>query len=1051
MHLQFKEQLFQVQAVKSVVDCFAGQPLKSNQFTLERSQELIRKAKTAALGVTTIDFETDVLESIGYRNSPLQITDEQVLQNIRTVQRAHDLIESTTLEAPKGIKLGVNLTIEMETGTGKTYTYIRTMYELHKQYGWSKFIIIVPSIAIREGAFKSFEVTQNHFQELYGHKIAPFIYSSAKPQDIENFASDSRISVMIINTQAFSTAQYDTKGVLKKNVGNRIYRELDQFGTRKPIDIISETNPILIIDEPQSVEGDKTLQNMQDFKPLLTLRYSATHRNEYNKVYRLDALDAYNQKLVKKIQVKGISLKGSTGASGYLYLEQIVLSSKDPVALIEYEKRSTAGVVKKVREKLSKGANLFDLSGEMPQYKNFVITDINGQHNRITINGIELAAGDAIGNVDENALRRIQIRETIQSHLAKEKVLFDRKIKVLSLFFIDSVDKYRIYPKEGEAELGEYAKIFEEEYNNLRSEYLDLFKQDYNEFLEKTDPGQVHKGYMPNDFVQYLERDDAARVHNGYFSIDKKNKLTNPSLKRGSEDSDDVSAYDLIMKEKERLLSFEEPTRFIFSHSALKEGWDNPNVFQICALKLSDSTVRRRQEVGRGMRLCVNVPDGNRQDFETVGEQVHDINILTVVASESYEEFAKGLQSEIAASLKDRPQKAEVEYFVGKLVSDEKGVEVRITVEQAKKINKYLYKHDIIDESDKVTTEGREKIEAGEVPLPEEFAPFQQDILKLLRAVYSEKALKPDDDRAKEPVKINANFSKREFQELWEKINIKTIYEVQFDTDKLIKDSKNKINSDLHISQRTYEVKTGELQDSTKEELQAGTAVKITDRRHSKLNADVYTNTVYDIVGEIVKLTNLTRQTVVGILKSIEPDKFYLLRRNPEEFIAKCSKLINEVKASMIINNIVYHKTDERHDAKTVFTNDKTAFRQSEILKKHIYDVLVTDSKIEAEFAQALETSSIVTVYAKLPKSFYITTPIANYSPDWAIVFDKDKVRHIYFVAETKGSDSDMDLREIEKLKIHCAEKHFDSISGGVVKFSKVSSFDKLKEILVMH
>lgn len=1032
MKLQFKEQDFQVQAVKAVVDCFAGQPLKTNRFTLERSKELIRKAKLAAEGVVQSSaFDSEVMEDIGYRNSPIQITESQILQNIQNVQKRNDLIESQQIERPKGVKLGYNLTIEMETGTGKTYTYIRTMYELNKHYGWSKFIVIVPSIAIREGVYKSFQVTQDHFQELYGHKINPFIYNSGRPQDIENFASDSRISVMIINTQAFNASGADAR---------RIYQELDQFGTRKPIDIIAQTNPILIIDEPQSVDGEKTLKSMQDFNPLFTLRYSATHKVEYNKVYRLDALDAYNKRLVKKIQVKGINLKGSTGTTGYLYLEQISLSTtKPPYAVVEFEKRVGEGV-KKVRQKLSEGANLYELSGNLPAYKNQIITEINGYLNKIVVGGQDIYPGDILNDKDENTFRRVQIRETIISHLQKEKQLFEKGIKVLSLFFIDSVEKYRVYDENGEQALGEYAKIFEEEYNQLIMENGQL--SILNEHGEPIDHSQL-------TIYNYWKRDDAHKVHGGYFSIDKKGKSVDPSVKRGSEESDDISAYDLIMKDKERLLSFEEPTRFIFSHSALKEGWDNPNVFQICALKNAESgsQTRRRQEVGRGMRLCVD-KNGFRQDFELVGEQVHEINKLTVIASESYEAFAKGLQSEIAATLKDRPQKAEVGYFVGKVVMNEKEEEHRLTEDDAKKLNKLLYKHDVIDENDKITPEGRELIEQNKMPLPESLEPFRESVGKLLKSIYTGEPFKPEDERQTIMLNTNANFKKKEFQALWEKINLKTIYEVKFDTEKLINDSKIRINAQLNIGDRMYEVKTGELQDGTTEQLQEGSLVKESGRQYLKLKNDLYTNTVYDIVGEIEARTNLTRRTIVAILKSIKEEKFLLLRKNPEEFIAKCSKFINEVKASLIINNIVYHKIEERHDAKTVFTNDKFALRNSELLKKHIYDYLTSDSKIESDFAKALENSTEVVVYAKLPKSFYITTPVANYSPDWAIVFDKDKVRHIYFVAETKGSDSDMDLREIEKLKIHCATEHFKEISGNEVKFEKVSSYDKLLEIV---
>jgi type III restriction enzyme len=1041
MKLQFKEQDFQLQAVKAVVDCFEGQPLKTNRFTLERSSELVKKAKLVASGnAQTLAFEDELMQAIGYRNSPIQILESQVLTNIKRVQHRNDLHESQEIERPKGVRLGFNLTIEMETGTGKTYTYIRTMYELHKHYGWSKFIVIVPSIAIREGVNKSFKDTQEHFQEIYGHKISPFIYNSSRPQDIENFASDSRISVMIINTQAFAARGEDAR---------RIKQELDQFGSRRPIDIISETNPILIIDEPQSVDGPTALQSMQEFRPLFTVRYSATHKVEYNKIFRLDALDAYNRRLVKKIQVKGINLKGSTGTTGYLYLESISLSTtKPPFAVVEFEKRSGDGV-KKVRQKLGEGANLYELSGSLPAYKNQTITEINGYLNKIVVGGQDIFPGDILNDKDEHTFRRLQIRETIISHLTKEKQLFDKGIKILSLFFIDSVDKYRVYKETGDEELGEYAQIFEEEYNKVRSEFLDLFNQEYNDYLRETDPSRVHKGYLPTNYGEYLQRDEASVVHEGYFSIDKKNKMIDPSLKRGSEDSDDISAYDLIMKDKGRLLSFEEPIRFIFSHSALKEGWDNPNVFQICALKHAEggSQTRRRQEVGRGMRLCVN-RNGIRLDFDLLGEQVHEVNKLTVIASESYESFAKGLQKEIADTLKDRPQKAEIKFFIGKVVRNEKEEEHRLTEEDAKKINKVLYKADVLDEDDKITAKGKELIEQNKVPLPESLEQFRESLIKLLNSIYTGETFKAEDERQTITLNTNENFKRKEFQALWEKISLKTVYEVRFDTEKLIQQSKVLINAKLNIADRVYEVKTGELQDGTKEQMQEGSLVKESGRELMKMKNDIYTNTVYDIVGEIEILTNLTRRTIVAILKAIHEEKFLLIRKNPEEFIAKCAKLINEVKASLIINNIVYHKTEERHDAKTVFTNDKSILRNSELLKKHIYDFLTSDSKIESEFAKALDNSTEIVVYAKLPKSFYITTPIANYSPDWAIVFDKDKVRHIYFVAETKGSDVDMDLREIEKLKIHCANEHFKVISGNEVKFATIKTYEKLLEVV---
>lgn len=1058
MKLHFKEQDFQREAAEAVVDCFAGQPRQDATFTLERAQELLRKTREAALGTAQEGiFENDVLTSVGYRCAPLRISEGQVLQNIKAVQRRGNLVESPALARPPGVRTGYNLTIEMETGTGKTYTYIRTMYELHKAYGWSKFIVIVPSIAIREGVKKSFSMTEEHFLERYGHRITPFIYNSSRPQDIENFAADSRISVMIINTQAFNARSNDAR---------RIYQELDQFGTRKPIEIIAQTNPIVIIDEPQSVDGTATLAAMQDFKPLFTVRYSATHREEYNKIFRLDALDAYNGRLVKKIQVKGIARKGTSGTSGYLYLERIQLAAhKAPTAILEFEKRFASGI-KRVRKSVEQGANLYDLSGGMEAYRGQLVTEIDGARNIVVIGGEELTPGDILNDTDELTFRRIQIRETIQSHLEKEKELFAQGVKVLSLFFIDAVDKYRSYNADGEPQPGDYARIFEEEYRRASRRTLELFHQDYDDYLDETDPTKVHKGYMPTDeanakaqdlpagYAEYLRRDAAERVHEGYFSIDKKGKSVEPSVKRGSDISDDPTAYELIMRDKERLLSLEEPVRFIFSHSALKEGWDNPNVFQICALKNveASSEIRRRQEVGRGMRLCVN-KEGNRLDADTVGaDVVHRINRLTVIASESYEAFAKGLQEEIAASLTARPQKADDQYFVGKLIRNEHGEERTLSEDDAKKINKLLFKHDLIDEDDKLTDEGRTRIEQNDIPLPEHLQAFSKEICNLLKTIVTGDIPKPENDRNTLTAAPNRNFAKAEFQALWKIISEKTVYQVKFDTEKLIKDSAEKITEKLVLTKHRYEVSTGELQTGgTEEQLRQGEMMSAPKRRWETVEADKggsASSVRYDIIGEIELQTGLKRTTIVAILKLISPTTFALVRQNPEEFIAGCSKYINEAKANLIVNHISYHKRNEQYDAATVFTNIPNVPQNTTLYHKHIYDYLATDSAIEKTFAARLEQHEEVVVYAKLPKNFVIPTPIAAYTPDWAIVIDKDKVRNIYFVAETKGSTEEQDLRGIELAKIKCAEEHFSVIGGGEVRFGVVKDYDGLLNIV---
>lgn len=1071
MKLHFKEQDFQREAAEAVVDCFAGQPRQDTTFTLERTQELLRKTREAALGTAQEGiFENEVLTSVGYRCAPLRISEGQVLQNIKAVQRRGNLFESPAVSRPPGVHTGYNLTIEMETGTGKTYTYIRTMYELHKAYGWSKFIVIVPSIAIREGVKKSFSMTEEHFLERYGHRITPFIYNSSRPQDIENFAADSRISVMIINTQAFNTSGENARGENDR----RIYKELDQFGTRRPIDIIAQTNPILIIDEPQSVDGPKTLKAMQEFQPLFTMRYSATHREEYNKIFRLDALDAYNGRLVKKIQVKGIARKGTAGTSGYLYLERIQLAAhKAPTAMLEFEKRFASGI-KRVRKSVEQGANLYDLSGGMEAYRGQLVTEIDGARNIVVIGGEELTPGDILNDTDELTFRRIQIRETIQSHLEKEKELFAQGVKVLSLFFIDAVDKYRgAYDAEGKPE-GDYARIFEEEYRRACRRTLELFHQDYDDYLDETDPTKVHKGYMPTDeanpeanakaqdlpagYAEYLRRDEAKRVHEGYFSIDRRtNRMIEPHVRKrakSSDDpiSDDPTAYELIMRDKERLLSLEEPVRFIFSHSALKEGWDNPNVFQICALKNveASSEIRRRQEVGRGMRLCVN-KEGNRLDADTVGaDSVHRINRLTVIASESYEAFARGLQEEIAASLTARPQKANANYFVNKMLENERGEERRLSADDASKINKVLFKHDIIDEDDKLTDEGRTRIEQNDIPLPEHLKTFSKEICNLLKTIVTGDIPKPENDRNTLTAAPNRNFAKAEFQALWNIISEKTVYQVKFDTEKLIEDSAKNITKNLVLTKHRYEVSIGELQTGgTEEQLRQGEMMSAPKRRWETVEANSSTSSVrYDIVGEIEAQTGLQRKTIVAILQNIAEEKFNLVRQNPEEFIAGCSKYINEAKANLIVNHISYHKRNEQYDAATVFTNIPNVPQNTTLYHKHIYDYLATDSGIEKKFAADLEEHEEVVVYAKLPKKFVIPTPIANYTPDWAIVFDKDKMRHIYFVAETKGSTEKQNLRPIEEFKIECARKHFSEIGGGEVRFDMVENYDDLLNIV---
>lgn len=1014
MKLKFKHQQFQADAVRAVVACFEGQTYEVSKYTLDKGRRQLYDQPGLALD------NKQSQQHVGFRNRDIILYDSDILANIKKVQLNNNIKVSEKLEGR------YNLTIEMETGTGKTYTYIKTMYELNNKYGWSKFIVVVPSIAIREGVYKSLQITEDHFMEEYGKKIRYFVYNSKQIRNIENFASDSGINVMIINTQAFAARGKDAR---------RIYMEIEDFQSRKPIDVIAKNKPILIIDEPQSVEGEKTKEALKLFNPLFTLRYSATHRQEYNKIYRLDALDAYNKKIVKKIKVKGITVRGFTGTEGYLYLEGIDLSAKSaPVARLEYEEKTRSGL-KKIIKKFHLNDDLYQWSGFLEQYKGYKVAEINGQKNTVSfMNGVSLCAGEVQGDVNEMSFRRIQIRETINSHFEKEKTFFHMGIKVLSLFFIDEVAKYRQYDKAGSELNGEYASIFEEEYLSLLEEQLKY---------SNSDP-----------YIKYLKSISVKDTHKGYFSIDRKNnKLVNPKVSAKETESDDVDAYELIMKDKEKLLSLGEPTRFIFSHSALREGWDNPNVFQICTLKHSDSAIKKRQEVGRGLRLCVN-QQGDRIDANIPGIDVHDINILTVVASQSYEIFAKQLQSEIAETLTDRPRKADIGFFLDKMVENDRGVAIKIEEPLAKKIYRVFIKNDYIDDGDNLTQEYYDAVENDGVILPDELKNHKEAVINLVKSIYSQGHTDIVGDERKNNIKKlepNSNFYKKEFNELWNKINQKTAYTVRFDSDELVKKCINTLDSSLVVPDIIFAVQHGEMgYIESKEQLKRGEGFK-TLETHTK---NVYSISVfrvrYDLVGKLVDETRLTRKTIVKILSGLKPATFMLFKKNPEEFIIRAAKLVNEQKATTIIERISYDVINEVYE-KDIFTkNNLNAGAGLNVLpvSKHIYDYVVTDSNIEKTFARDLDVSKEVRIFAKLPRGFFIPTPVGEYNPDWAIVFNEEDIKYIYFVAETKGTMDTLELREIEKAKIHCARKHFERISTDRFKYDVVNSYEKLLEIV---
>lgn len=1002
MKFKFKIQQYQTDAVENTVAVFRGQP----SHTLSNYR--------IDLGTYKQQRITYEEEETGYANHRLELDAQAILKNIRSVQNLYDIAPSETLA--KGIA-PVNLDIEMETGTGKTYVYIKTMFELNRQYGWSKFIVVVPSIAIREGVAKSFKMLEEHFMEYYGKKARCFVYDSSNLQKLDSFSSDSGLNIMIINTQAFAASMKEGGRSKESRI---IYSKRDEFGSRRPIDVIAANNPIIIMDEPQKMEGTATQAGIRRFNPLFVLNYSATHKSKHDTVYALDALDAYRQKLVKRIHVKGFEMKNLRGTGSFLFLDSIVLSPKQPpMARIEFETKTASGSIVRKTKTFGIGDNLREESG-LAEYDGFTLSEINVKGYVTFLNGVTLRRGQVMGDTNEQTMQRVQIRETIKSHFEKERQLFKRGIKCLSLFFIDEVAKYKSYDEDGNEQKGVFQDIFEEEYARLVNEELQIWDEEYNEYLRRFTPREVHRGY---------------------FSIDKKtNRVIDGKIEKKTGLSDDISAYDLILKNKERLLSFEEPTRFIFSHSALREGWDNPNVFQICTLRHSSSTTAKRQEVGRGLRLCVD-KNGIRMDKEVLGDDVHEVNKLTVIANESYSDFTNALQKETREVLRERAAKATVTYFLGKQIKI--GEEIHTVNEsEASRIVIYLEDNGYIDEDKNITPAYHTAVANGTAaPLPPKLQHIEEGVKRLINSIFDPSALDDmvSDDKTSTPEnKLNENFGKEEFQALWKEINHQYVYTVNYDSNELIEKAILHINAELAVKQLRYIMVEG-MQD----EKQVTEFGDTSSQSHQL--TDVCTSTVrYDLVGDIARGANLTRRTVVKILQGIKESKLLLFKNNPEEFIRKIISIIKEQKATMIVESIHYNMTEGKYDSNIFTVKSKMDFDRAYEAKKHITDYVFSDSKGERDFAHDLDEAKEVVVYAKLPRTFQIPTPVGHYAPDWAIAMEKDGIKHIFFIAETKGSMSSMDLSKIELAKIECAEKLFNSISTAKVRYHKVASYSDL-------
>ena len=1027
MKLRYKHQRFQTEAALAVANAFTGQPKSNGQ-----SDHIVDQGVNQDLFVVK-----------GFGNKNVILAPDAVCENVRAIQTEQGLKPVEQLQQLQGV--GTALTIEMETGTGKTYTYIKTMYELNARYGWTKFVVVVPSIAIREGVLKSFESMQEHFAQEYGKRMQYFMYNSKQLSKIDAFASDAGMHVMIINTQAFNASMDEEKstdkmekGKLKKadKAARIIFERRDEFGSRRPIDVLAQTHPIMIIDEPQSVLGvdkkNKTRKGIAMFKPLFTLLYSATHRKGdiYNMVYKLDAIDAYNQKLVKKIEVKGIRQIGSTATNGYVYLEEIVIGKGNPQARISFDIKTQTGT-KQVSKLVDERFNLKEQSGGLAEYdNNFIVERIDGRQGIVRfLNGLTLHEGDAVGSVNEDYIRRIQIRETIRTHLERERQLYGQNIKVLSLFFIDHVDSYKLY--EGEDSKGKFAKMFEEEYNRVLSEMLPSF----------TDEA----------YLRYLSdpRNAASKVHKGYFSMDKKSKMVESKERQGENEE---RAFDLIMKDKERLLSLSEPVRFIFSHSALKEGWDNPNVFQICTLKNSDNETKKRQEVGRGMRLCVN-QKGERQDADVLGDHVFDTNILTVIASESYEDFAKKLQTEMAEACADRPTVITPNLFEDKIYTMEDGTNGKLDINQARAIYNELIRQDYVNDEGTLTARYFDDKRNGSLDFGKS-NDMKDSIIAILDTVFTRSIVKPEDGRKPKLAKFQKdNFAKKEFQELWKRINRRTYYQVNFDTSDLVKKSVKAVDDLLKVTEIRIVVEGGSMEKiRDKESLEAGVAMTQGNIRTIHLTEAVGKGVTYDLIGQLVSATGLTRKTIVEILKGIKPATFCMFKMNPEEFIIKTARIINDCKALAVIQCIKYEKLNDEFST-DIFTENalrgKLGVNAIESVKS-LYDLVVLDSMgTEKNFAESLEHEDDVVVYTKLPRGFYINTPMGKYNPDWAVAFREGSVKHVYFIAETKGTDDlPSDLRGTENSKIECARKHFEAISEKDVIFDVVKNYQKLYDVV---
>lgn len=976
MKLHFEPNLdYQLQAIEAVCDLFRGQEACRTEFTV--TMKLPGQQMT--LGVA----ETDL--GVGNR---LTLLDDQLLENLREVQLRGGL-------TPASILASGDFTVEMETGTGKTYVYLRTIVELSKRYGFTKFVIVVPSVAIKEGVYKTLQITEEHFKGIYaGVPVDYFLYDSSKPGPVRNFATSSTIQVMVV-----------TVGAINKKDVNNLYKPSEKMGDEKPIDLIKATRPIVIVDEPQSVDGGlngagKTA--LDAMNPLCTLRYSATHADKYHMLYRLDAFDAYERKLVKQIEVAAATIEDAHNKA-FVRLVSVTNKRGSIAAKVMLDVQTASGV-KRQEVTVSDGDDLQQLS-KRAIYADFRVGEINtakgGEFLELRYPGGEsiLALGQAQGDVDALAVQREMIRRTIKEHLDKEKRLRPLGIKVLSLFFIDAVERYRKYDADGNPDKGDYARIFEEEYR--RAAKLPGYQSLFAEI----------------DLVSAAEE-----VHNGYFSIDKKGGWSDTVENNAGNRDNAERAYNLIMKEKEKLLAFDTPLKFIFSHSALKEGWDNPNVFQICTLREMGTERERRQTIGRGLRLCVNQQGERVRGFE--------VNRLTVIATESYEQFAENLQKEIEADTGIRFGVLEQNQFAAIAI---KGVDGKLTplgVDQSKILWDYLKAAGHVHSRGKVQDTLKAALKNGTLALPDAFEVHRGQIAEVLRKVCGRLEVKNADERLNVPLRKGKDgkgvYLSADFKALWDRIKDRTTYRVQFDNAKLLQDCvaelrKAPVVAKARLQWRKADISIGKAGvEATEKE---GAATVVLDETDVELP---------DLLTDLQDRTQLTRRSIIDVL--VASGKLDEFKRNPQQFIELTADVINRCKRMALVDGIRYQRVgDEAYYAQELFNKDELAGYLTNMLmdtKKSIYEHVVYDSNTERDFADALEKNEAVVLYAKLPNWFKVPTPLGSYNPDWALLLEQDGTQRLYFVVETKSSLFTDDLRDRESAKIECGKAHFRALEA---------------------